>query len=126
MFAFETEDVLKAWALPIEHIIGVGAFVLALIADPLTSGVGREGLLGCSASYVPPERLRLSPIEGVSKIKVIEEGDFEIVGPLSPSTVEASLLGLSFLRRVSVPRVPFRAASAACSRLNVAQKEWYS
>ena len=45
MFAFETEDVLKAWALPIEHIIGVGAFVLALIADPLTSGVGREGSL---------------------------------------------------------------------------------
>ena len=126
VFAVETEDVLQAWALPIENSIGVGGFDLALAANPLTSEVGREGSLGCSASSVPPGRLRLSPIEGVSKIKVIEEGDFEIVGPLSPSTVEASLLGLSFLRRVSVPRVPFRAASAACSRLNVAQKEWYS
>ena len=67
---------LQAWALPIENSIGVGGFDLALAANPLTSGVGREGSLGCSASSVPPERLRLSPIEGVSKIKVIEEGDF--------------------------------------------------
>ena len=51
MFAFETEDVLQAWALPIEHILGVGAFVLALTADPLTSEVGREGLSGCSTLY---------------------------------------------------------------------------
>ena len=134
VFAVETEDVLQAWALPIENNIGVGVFDLAPAANPLTSGVGREGSLGCSASSVPPERLRLSPIEGVSKIKVIEEGDFwscrrdERLGDESvdlplPSAVEASLLGLSFLRRVSVPRVPFRAASAACSRLNVAQKE---
>ena len=67
---------LQAWALPIENNIGVGGFDLAPAANPLTSGVGREGSLGCSASSVPPERLRLSPIEGVSKIKVIEEGDF--------------------------------------------------
>ena len=42
------------------------------------------------------------------------------------STWEASLLGVSFRGRVSVPRVPLRVASAACSRLSVAQKEWYS
>ena len=76
VFAVETEDVLQAWALPIENSIGVGGFDLALAANPLTSEVGREGSLGCSASSVPPGRLRLSPIEGVSKIKVIEEGDF--------------------------------------------------
>ena len=92
VFAVETEDVLQAWALPIENNIGVGGFDLAPAANPLTSGVGREGSLGCSASSVPPERLRLSPIEGVSKIKVIEEGDFWL-----PSAVEASLLGLSFI-----------------------------
>ena len=45
MLAFETEDVLQAWALPMENIIGVGGFVLALAANPLTSGLGREGLL---------------------------------------------------------------------------------
>lgn len=116
---------LQAWALPIENNIGVGGFDLALAANPLTSGVGREGSLGCSASSVPPEKLRLSPIEDVSKIKVIEEGDFwscrrvERLGDESidlplPSAVEASLSGLSFLGRVSFPRVPFRAASAAC------------
>ena len=77
MFAFETEDVLQAWALPIENIIGVGGFVLALAANPLTSGVGREGSLGCSASFVPLERFRLSLIEDVhvSEIK-IEENRF--------------------------------------------------
>ena len=99
---------LQAWALPIENNIGVGGIDLALAANPLTSGVGREGSLGCSASSVPLERLRLSPIEGVSKIKVIEEGDFwicrrvERLGEESvelplQSIVEASLLGLSFL-----------------------------
>ena len=46
MFAFETEDVLPAWALPIENIIGVGGFVLALTANPLTSGVGRNSTEG--------------------------------------------------------------------------------
>ena len=59
MLAFETEDVLQAWALPMENIIGVGGFVLALAADPLTSGLGREGLLECRTSSVAPERLRL-------------------------------------------------------------------
>ncbi len=53
VFAIETEDVLQAWALPIENSIGVGGFDLALAANPLTSGVGREGSLGCSASSVP-------------------------------------------------------------------------
>ena len=42
MLAFETEDVLQAWALPMENIIGEGGFVLALAADPLTSGLCRE------------------------------------------------------------------------------------
>ena len=37
MLAFETEDVLQAWALPMENIIGVGGFVLALATNPLTS-----------------------------------------------------------------------------------------
>ena len=46
MLAFETEDVLQAWALPMENIIGVGGFVLALAANPLTFGLGREGSLG--------------------------------------------------------------------------------
>ena len=46
MLAFETEDVLQAWALPMENIIGVGGFDLALAANPLTSGLGREGLVG--------------------------------------------------------------------------------
>ena len=120
---------LQAWALPIENSIGVGGFDLALAANPLTSGVGREGSLGCSASSVPPERLRLSPIEGVSKIKVIEEGDFwscsrverldgESVDLPLPSSVEASLLGLSFLGRVSTPRVPRRVALSARSLSN--------
>ena len=63
MLAFETEDVLQAWALPMENIIGVGGFVLALAAKPLTSGLGREGSLGCRTSSVPPERLRLSLTE---------------------------------------------------------------
>ena len=76
MLAFETEDVLQAWALPIENNIGVGGFDLAPAANPLTSGVGRGGSLGCSASSVPPERLRLSLIEGISEIKFVEEGDF--------------------------------------------------
>ena len=67
---------LQAWALPIENNIGVGGFDLAPAANPLTSGVGREGSLGCSASSVPSERLRLSLIEGVSEIKFVEEGDF--------------------------------------------------
>ena len=75
MFAFEIEDVLQAWALPIENIIGVGGFVLALTANLLTSGVGREGSSGCSASSVPPERFRLSLIEDVSEI-IIEEKRF--------------------------------------------------
>ena len=75
MFAFETEDVLQAWALPIENIIGVGGFVLALATNPLTSGVGREGSPGCSASSVPPERFRLSLIEDISEIK-LEENRF--------------------------------------------------
>ena len=48
VFAVETEDVLQAWALPIENNIGVGGFDLAPAANPLTSGVGREGSLGCS------------------------------------------------------------------------------
>ena len=39
MLAFETEDVLQAWALPMENIIGVGGFDLALAANPLTSGL---------------------------------------------------------------------------------------
>ena len=67
---------LQALALPIENNIGVGGFDLAPAANPLTSGVGREGSLGCSASSVPPERLRLSLIEGISEIKFVEEGDF--------------------------------------------------
>ena len=67
MFAVETEDVL--------HIIGVGGFVLALTANPLSSGVGREGSPGCSASSVPPERFRLSLIEDISEIK-LEENRF--------------------------------------------------
>ena len=36
VFAVETEDVLQAWALPIENNIGVGGFDLALAANPLT------------------------------------------------------------------------------------------
>ena len=63
MFAVETENVLQAWALPIENIIGVGGFDLALTANPLISGVGCEGSSGCSASSVPPERFRLSVID---------------------------------------------------------------
>ena len=112
---------LQAWALPIENNIGVGGFDLAPAANPLTSGVGREGSLGRSASSVPPERLRLSPIEGVSKIKVIEEGDFwscrrfEMLGDECVDLPLPSAVGM-----------PLRAASAACSRLNVAQNEWYS
>ena len=74
MLAFETEDVLQAWALPMENIIGVGGFVLALAASPLTSGLGREGSLGCSTSSVPPEKLGLSLTEDTSEIK-FEEGD---------------------------------------------------
>ena len=74
MLAFETEDVLQAWALPMENIIGVGGFVLALAVSPLTSGLGREGSLGCSTSSVPPEKLRLSLTEDTSEIK-FEEGD---------------------------------------------------
>ena len=74
MLAFETEDALQAWALPMENIIGVGGFVLALAANPLTSGLGREGSLGCSTSSVPPEKLRLSLTEDTSEIK-FEEGD---------------------------------------------------
>ena len=74
MLAFETEDVLQAWAVPMENIIGGGGFVLALATDSLTSGLGREGLLGCRTSSVPPERLRLSLTEDTSEIK-IEEGD---------------------------------------------------
>ena len=74
MLAFETEDVLQAWALPMENIIGVGGFVLALAANPLTSGLGREGSLGGSTSSVPPEKLRLSLTEDTSEIK-FEEGD---------------------------------------------------
>ena len=73
MFAVETEDVLQAWALPIENIIGVGGFVLALATNPLTSGVGREGSPGCSASSVPLEWFRLSLIEDVSEIKIEEK-----------------------------------------------------
>ena len=79
MLAFETEDVLQAWALPMENIIGVGGFVLALAANPLTSELGREGLLECRSSSVPPERLRLSLTEDTSEIK-IEEGLFEGLG----------------------------------------------
>ena len=37
MLAFETEDVLQAWALPMENIIGGGGFDLALATNPLTS-----------------------------------------------------------------------------------------
>ena len=73
MVAFETEDVLQAWALPIENISGVGGFVLALTANPLTSGVGREGSPWCSASSVPPEWFRLSLIEDISEIKIEEK-----------------------------------------------------
>ena len=73
MFAVETEDVLQAWAPPIENIIGVGGFVLALTANPLTSGVGRDGSPGCSASSVPPEWFRLSLIEDISEIKLEEK-----------------------------------------------------
>ena len=65
---------LQAWALPIENISGVDGFVLALAADPLTSGVGREGSPGCSTSAVPPERFRLSLIEDISEIKIEEGG----------------------------------------------------
>ena len=84
MFAVETEDVLQAWALPIENIIGVDGFVLALTANPLTSGGGREGSSGCSASSVPPEWFRLSLIEDISEIK-IEDG----VGLLHARAVRA-------------------------------------
>ena len=111
MLAFETEDVLQAWALPMENIIGVGGFVSALAANPLTSGLGREGSLGCilgaSTSSVPPEKHRLSLTEDTSDIK-FEEGDvrdcrlFEGLGDVS----EASLVGMSFRRRVSISRVP--------------------
>ena len=73
MLALETESVLQAWALPIENISGVDGFVLALAADPLTSGVGREGSPGCSTSAVPPERFRLSLIEDISEIKIEEK-----------------------------------------------------
>ena len=73
MFAFETEDVLQAWALTIENIIGVGGFVLALTANPLTSGVGRDGSPRCSASSVPLEWFRLSLIEDISEIKLEEK-----------------------------------------------------
>ena len=79
MLAFETEDVLQAWALPMENIIGVGGFDLALATNQLTSGLGREGLLECRTSSVPPERLRLSLTEDTSEIK-IEEGLFEGLG----------------------------------------------
>ena len=64
---------LQAWALPIENSIGVGGFDFALAANPLTSGVGREGSPGCSASSVPPERFRLSLIEDISEIKIEEK-----------------------------------------------------
>ena len=43
VFAVETEDVLQAWALPIENNIGVGGFDLALAANPLTS-LGPAGI----------------------------------------------------------------------------------
>ena len=73
MLALETESALQAWALPIENISGVDGFVLALTADPLTSGVGREGSPGCSTSSVPPEWFRLSLIEDISEIKIEEK-----------------------------------------------------
>ena len=40
VFAVETEDVLQAWALPIENNIGVGGFDLAPAANPLTLSRG--------------------------------------------------------------------------------------
>ena len=58
MFAVETEDVLQAWALPIENIIGVGGFVLALAANPLTSGVGREGARDRQGAVLHPFHLK--------------------------------------------------------------------
>ena len=70
---------LQAWALPMENIIGVGGFDLALATNQLTSGLGREGLLECRTSSVPPERLRLSLTEDTSEIK-IEDGLFEGLG----------------------------------------------
>ena len=75
----------------------------------MTSGVGREGSLGCSASSVPPERLRLSLIEGISEIKFVEEADFRgcrRVEGLGDESVELPLVGVSFRGRVSMPRVP--------------------
>ena len=87
----------------------VGGFVLALAADPLTSGLGREGLLECRTSSVPPKRLRLSLTEDTSEIK-IEEGDARgcwLVERLGDAW-KASLIGVSFRRRVSVSRVPRR------------------
>jgi len=39
VLAFETEDVLQAWALPMENIIGVGGFVLALATDQIRSDI---------------------------------------------------------------------------------------
>ena len=73
MLALETESVLQAWALPIENISGIGGFVLALVANPLTSRVGREGSPWCSTSFVPPEWFRLSLIEDISEIKIEEK-----------------------------------------------------
>ena len=119
MLAFETEDVLQAWALPMENIIGVGGFVLALATVPLTSGLGREGLLECRTSSVPPERLRLSLTEATSEIE-IEEGDVRgcwLVERLGDAW-KASLIGVSFRRRVSISRVPCRVALAARSLSN--------
>ena len=114
MLAFETEDVLQAWALPMENIIGVGGFVLALATVPLTSGLGREGLLECRTSSVPPERLRLSLTEATSEIE-IEEGDVRgcwLVERLGDAW-KASLIGGE-----SISRVPCRVAVFARSLSN--------
>ena len=86
-----------------ENIIGVGGFDLALATNQLTSGLGREGLLECRTSSVPPERLRLSLTEDTSEIK-IEEGNAQgcwLVEKLGGAW-KASLIGVSFQRRVSV------------------------
>ena len=60
MLAFETEDVLQAWALPMENIIVVGGFVLALATDVVGHGSSetiRAGGIPC-APFVPASELR--------------------------------------------------------------------
>ena len=58
MLAFETEDVLQAWALPMENIIVVGGFVLALATDVVGHG---------SSETIRPSDVSVTPFESASE-----------------------------------------------------------